>query len=372
MNTTHMNSAKTELTIIIPTYNEKENILKTFYAIDKALKETINWKVLFVDDNSPDGTSEIVNQLSKKNPKVTGINRFGQRGLSFACIEGILASTSPYICIMDADLQHDETLLTRMLADLKSESLDVVVGSRYVGAGSTGDLAKHRVWTSKIATFLSNYFLKQKIYDPMSGYFMFPRVFFDSVEKKLSGRGFKLLLDMLITSGCKTKIKELPYVMRSRDIGESKLGYFVIQNFLLMLIEKLLGKILPIRFVLFTLVGFTGLFVHFFVLWLTHIFYKESFIYSQIMAVIVAMTSNYFLNNHFTYHDKKLIGSDNFRGLINFYCMCSLGAFFSIFVANYLYIHSFVWWLAGLLGAATGAVWNFLSTAIFTWGDRKT
>ena len=177
---------------------------------------------------------------------------------------------------------------------------------------------------------------------------------------------------MLITSGRKTKIKELPYVMRSRDIGESKLGYFVIQNFLLMLIEKLLGKILPIRFVLFTLVGFTGLFVHFFVLWLTHIFYKEPFIYSQIMAVIVAMTSNYFLNNHFTYHDKKLIGSDNFRGLINFYCMCSLGAFFSIFVANYLYIHSFVWWLAGLLGAATGAVWNFLSTAIFTWGDRKT
>ena len=159
MNTTHMNSAKTELTIIIPTYNEKENILKTFYAIDKALKETINWKVLFVDDNSPDGTSEIVNQLSKKNPKVTGINRFGQRGLSFACIEGILASTSPYICIMDADLQHDETLLTRMLADLKSENLDVVVGSRYVGAGGTGDLAKHRVWTSKIATFLSNYFL---------------------------------------------------------------------------------------------------------------------------------------------------------------------------------------------------------------------
>ena len=127
MNTTHMNSAKTELTIIIPTYNEKENILKTFYAIDKALKETINWKVLFVDDNSPDGTSEIVNQLSKKNPKVTGINRFGQRGLSFACIEGILASTSPYICIMDADLQHDETLLPRMLADLKSENLECLI-----------------------------------------------------------------------------------------------------------------------------------------------------------------------------------------------------------------------------------------------------
>ena len=355
-----------ELTIIVPTYNEKENIIPLISAIDSALKQC-KWEIIFVDDDSPDGTSETVREISQSNNHVRGIQRIKRRGLSSACIEGILASSSPYVCVMDADMQHDEKILPSMLSALKDEELDLVIGSRYTESGSTGSLAANRVWISQMATKVSKIVLKYPVKDSMSGFFMLKRSLFEKTMHHLSGKGFKILLDILVSSPVPVKFKEIPYTMRQRNLGESKLSYQVIWDFFTLILNKFLGKIFPVRFISFLLVGLSGVLVHLIVLWLLHQFINIDFVISQATATMVAMTSNFILNNHFTYNDRKLYGTRFFRGLLSFYLICSFGAIFNITFAGWLYGLSFSWWLAGLLGAISGAIWNYAVSAIFTW-----
>lgn len=355
-----------ELTIVIPTYNEKENIPQLIQVLSDAL-EGIPWEVIFVDDDSPDKTHELVRNFAQKDGSVRGIQRLGRRGLSSACVEGILASSSPYVCVMDADMQHDESIVPDMLATLKRENLDLVIGSRYIGEGSTGSLPSNRVWISKLATKLSGLLLKQPVTDPMSGFFMFKRSYFERIMHDLSIKGFKILLDMLVSSPADLKYRELPYVMRQRSHGESKLGAQVIWEFFLLFADKLAGKILPVRFISFITVGFSGVFVQLFVLWLLYKIWGAGFIPAQGLATLTAMTSNFVLNNYFTYSDRKLTGIHFFYGLLSFYLACSLGAIINVAFAGWLFDLNVIWWLAGVLGAVAGAVWNYAVTAIFTW-----
>lgn len=357
-----------DLAIIIPTYNERENIQPLVASLEAALQD-INWEVVFVDDDSPDGTAEVVRSMAQADPRVRCLQRLKRKGLSSACIEGILASSAPHIAVMDADMQHDESILPRMLSILKNQAVDIVIGSRYIQGGSTGNLSPARVWISRAATSLSRLVLSRSITDPMSGFFMLRRDFFEKVMRKLSGRGFKILLDILVCAGASARFSECPYNMRTRTHGESKLGTVVIWEYLMLLLYKFMGRLIPARFISFVMVGFSGIFVNIFFLWIFHRLYGADFVFSQAGATIMAMTSNYILNNQFTFREHKLSGIKFFYGLISFYLACAIGAIINVAVADLFYLRAYPWWLAGLAGAIAGAVWNYAISSTFTWRE---
>lgn len=354
------------LSIIIPTYNESDNIKKTINNIEKVMGN-FSYEIIVVDDNSPDNTAEKVRQLSRKKNNIRCIHRIGRRGLSSACLEGFLSSSSSYIAVMDADGQHDETLLPKMLSSLREESIDLINASRYMKNGSTGTLSKSRVFISRIATKLSNLILPYKITDPMSGFFMFKTKSIFPYYQLLSAQGFKILLDILVNSNNNIKLKELPYKMKQRSKGQSKLDSLVVTDFFWVFIEKLIGYKISRQFIAFLLVGFSGLFVHFLTLAILNQILDIDFTIAQASSILVAMTSNFFLNNQFTYKQNRLTGFRVITGLFSFYLACTLGALINWQFSILLYNSEFIWWLAGLSGAIVGAVWNYTMTRIFTW-----
>lgn len=359
----------TELTIVVPTYNEYDNIMQLVDSLSSALTD-ISWELIIVDDNSPDGTSTLSRDLAQHNSHVRCIQRLGRRGLSSACIEGFLASASPYVAVMDADGQHNEQLLDSMLQTLKSGQADLVNGSRYIAAGSTGKLPPLRVKISKAASAVARRILKVSITDPMSGFFMFKRASLETTFNQLSGQGFKILLDMLVTAGDSIKVVELPYTMHARAYGESKLDSLVVLEFFSLIIDKLTGRQIPLRFFMFAAVGLTGVVVHLLALNFLFQVNQIEFWLSQAGATLVAMTTNFILNNSLTFRDRRLRGTKFFTGLLSFYIACSLGALINVEVAASLFEYNIPWIVAGFTGAIIGAVWNYAMTTSFTWKKK--
>jgi dolichol-phosphate mannosyltransferase len=360
-----------ELTIVAPTRNEHHNIRPVYEALCRAL-EGIDWEAIFVDDDSQDGTPAAVCQLASLDRRVRCIQRIGRRGLASACIEGILASSAPYVAVMDADLQHDERLLPLMLKTLKAEPLvDAVVGSRYVEHGSIGTWSRHRAWLSNLATRIGRSILQVPIADPMSGFFMIRREVFQTAMRRLSSVGFKILLDILASSPRPLLVKELPFHFRKRHSGESKFDALAGWEYLMLLADKAFGQIIPIRFLVFALVGGLGLLVHLAVLWLCLNLVQLTFELSQATATGVAMVGNFTLNNWLTYYDHRLTGWGFVRGLLSFGLICSFGAVANIGLATLLFSQQhLIWWVAGIAGAAMSSVWNYAVTSTFTWRGR--
>ena len=355
-----------ELTVVVPAFRERDNIPRLLDALDSALRG-LQWETIVVVDDAFDGTEELVRERAQRDPRVRCLHRIGRRGLASACIEGMLASSAPYIAVIDADLQHDETLVPRLLAAAREDQADVVVASRYMEGGSPGELAPDRVRLSRLASALSRV-LCGGLTDPMSGFFVVRRTFLERVVRRLYGRGFKILLDVIAAARGEVRIRELPYRMRSRQHGDSKLGARVIAEFFMLILYHLTGRLLPGRFFLFAAVGATGLAVHLGILTLSYRVTGAGFLASQVMATWVAMTSNFFLNNMFTYGDQRLRGAAIWRGLLSFYVACGIGAFINIALAEWLYLKSAAYWAAGMSGALVAAVWNFYTTASVTWG----
>ena len=347
-----------ELTVVIPTMNECGNIAEVVSRLDRVLAG-VRWEAIFVDDDSTDGTREEIRRLSREDGRLRCLHRIGRRGLSSACIEGIQASQSPYVAVMDADLQHDERLLSAMLACLKDEPLDLVVGSRYVDGGGLGDWNKRRANISGFATRLGQLVLKTRIADPMSGFFMIRRDAFDRAVRTMSAVGFKILVDLLASSPKPLRLRELPYEFRLRHSGESKLDAFVAWEYLVLLADKLLGPYIPVRFVLFSIVGGIGVIAHLVILGLALNIGHLSFAISQGLAAGLAMIGNFTLNNFLTYSDRRLKGWGFVKGMITFALVCGVGNAGNVGVANYLFAsNSSSWWLAGIAGAAIGSDWN--------------
>jgi len=359
------------LAVVVPTYNEVENVAGIVAAVAHSL-DGVDWELIFVDDDSPDGTAERVRALACENPHVRAIQRIGRRGLSSACIEGMLATSAPYIAVMDADLQHDEALLPEMLRMLRDQPLDIVVGSRYVGGGDIGGWDERRASMSRIATRIGRRLIKADLRDPMSGFFMLRAEVLHGCVRRLSGVGFKILLDIFASHPRPLRFREVPYRFRERRAGQSKLDNAVLWEYLLMLIQKLVGPVIPARFIAFSLIGASGVVVHMLVLWLLFKLMGASFIVGQTAAALVAMTTNFFLNNIFTYSDMRLRGWDLLRGWVSFVAACSVGAVANVGVASWLFqTHSF-WVLSALAGIVVGAVWNYAVTAVYTWKKPKT
>jgi dolichol-phosphate mannosyltransferase len=331
----------------------------------------IDWEAIFVDDDSHDGTPEAIYRLASQDRRVRCIQRIRRRGLASACVEGILASSAPYVAVMDADLQHDEQLLPRMLDMLKSEPiLDAVVGSRYVEHGGIGTWHRHRAWLSSVATRIGRSVIQVPIADPMSGFFMVRREAFQGSVRRLSSIGFKILLDVFASSPRPLHVKEIPFHFRERHAGESKFDALIGWEYLMLLADKLVGHLIPVRFVVFVLVGGLGLVVHLAVLWLCLNPMQLTFELSQAAATGVAIIGNFTLNNWLTYHDRRLTGWRFVRGLLSFALICSFGAIANVGIATLLFTqqHAF-WWASGIAGAAISAVWNYAVTSALTWRE---
>jgi dolichol-phosphate mannosyltransferase len=364
-------SPPVELAVVIPTLNERENVAALVSRLGTALAG-IRWEAVFVDDDSPDGTADLVRELGQRQSNIRCVQRLGRRGLSSACIEGVLASSAPFIAVMDADMQHDEALLPKMLAMIKERQLDVVVGTRYGESGSVGDWQRSRVAISGLASRLARLVVKAELTDPLSGFFVIARDAFAATMRDLSGQGFKILLDIFASSPRPLAFAELPFHFRRRVSGESKLDTLVAWEYLTLLLDKLAGHIIPVRFLLFAMIGGFGVLTHLATLWLAVYPVGISFAAGQAIATIVAMTGNFLLNNLFTYRDRRLHGRALVMGLLSFYGVCGLGAAANVGIASHLFDANHSWWLAGLGGAAIGAVWNYAMSSVFIWRSRAT
>jgi dolichol-phosphate mannosyltransferase len=358
-----------QLTVIIPTFNEADNVAPLAAKLDAALAG-LAWEAVYVDDNSADGTSDRVREIARVDRRIRVIQRVGRRGLSSAVVEGMLSSAAPVLAVIDGDMQHDETVLVKLYDAIVEGGNDLAIGTRYTEGGSTGEWDESRVKISQFATKLSNILLKNDVKDPMSGFFAVKREVFVESLPNLSMVGFKILLDMVASVPRKLKIAEVPYTFRSRVAGESKLDSKVAQEFGALLLEKMFGHIVPVRFMMFAAVGALGLCVHLATLGILVRLAAVQFGVSQAIAVFTAMTFNYVLNNSFTYRDMRLRRWKFVRGLFTFYAVCLIGAIGNIGIGDFIYKLHYTWWAAGIAGAVVGVVWNYAASSMFTWNKK--
>lgn len=357
-----------ELSVIVPTFNEAPNVELVVGALVASLRG-IDWEVIFVDDDSSDGTTNAVRLIARGDGRVRCIRRIGRRGLAGASIEGMLSSSAPVIAIMDGDMQHDVSLLPEMLRRIRAGD-DLVIASRFYRSGSAVDgLSRTRLGGSRIATQLARRLLHIDVSDPMSGYFAIRRPAFEALAPRLSTQGFKILMDILASTKQPLRTSEMPLRFRPRQHGLSKLDNLVAAEYLSLLLAKLTGDLLSLRFVLFALIGGSGVVVHLAVLKMA-LAGGLAFSLAQMTAAYVAMTGNFFLNNILTYRDRRLKGWRLMSGLASFWVVCSLGVIANVGAGQLVHEQVSRWWVAGLAGAGLGAVFNYVATSMFTWRAR--
>jgi dolichol-phosphate mannosyltransferase len=358
-----------QFAVIIPVLNEAANVPLLIERLDAALAGIV-WEALVVDDNSPDGTSDVARDLARRDPRVRCVQRIGRRGLSSAVIEGMLASAAPVLAVIDGDLQHDEKILPALLRSITEGGNDLAIGTRYGAGGSTGEWDASREKMSRFATALSQRLLKATISDPMSGFFAVKREVVVEALPRMSSIGFKVLMDMIASHPAPLKIAEVPYTFSTRIHGESKFDLRVAQEFAVLLLEKMFGRYLPVRFMMFAAVGTLGLIVHLAVVRLG-LGAGLTFKIAQSLAVWVAMTGNFFVNNSVTFRDMRLKGTRLLRGLLSFYAVGLVGAIGNVGVGNMVFRMEGKWWLAALAGVAVGVVWNYAASSAVTWKVKK-
>lgn len=374
-----VDAAPAELAIVVPTYNEAGNVAALVESVASALPG-VRWELVFVDDDSPDDTAGCVRALARQDPRVRVVHRYGRRGLSSACVEGIMATAAPFVAVMDADFQHDEAILAAMLARLKRGDVDLVVGSRYADGGGLGEWSRGRQRMSRLATRLARRLTRTPIADPMSGFFMLTREAFLGALPQLSTVGFKILLDIAASAPAPLRVAEVPYTFRIRRHGDSKLDSLVLWEYAQLLLDKTIGRMVPVRFVSFALVGGFGVLVHFAVLTgvLAALLHANGagdeerwFAIAQGAATLVATSSNFFLNNLLTYRDQRLRGRRLAWGWLSFNLVCGIGLLANVGIARWLYQHHNFLIVSALAGIAVTTVWNYAMSSIFTWRRRR-
>ncbi len=361
--------APIQLTVVIPTYNERANVPVLLERLERALAG-IAWETVLVDDHSKDGTADFVRGIARTDRRVRVMERVGRRGLSSACIEGMMTSAAPFIAVMDADLQHDETMLPVMLERIRDRNLNVVIASRRVEGGSMGDFARPRVVLSDIGSRISRLICRCEVSDAMSGFFMVEAEYFRGLVPRLTGRGFKLLVDILASSEEVPLVGEVPYRFNQRQAGESKLDTSVQLEYLFLIVDKLIGGWLPTRFVLYVLVGGLGLVVYLGLLGLLYLGESVRFATAQLVATLITMTFNFLINNVVTFRDRRLRGVALGLGLLTFYAACSVGALSNVAFAEMLIQRGIPWYVAGVSGMAISSVWNYGVNTVLTWRRR--
>jgi len=359
-----------DLAIVLPTFNERGNVGPMIDRLERALMG-IHYEVIFVDDDSPDGTAEAVRQMARDRDNVRVLHRIGRRGLASACIEGILAAAAPFVAVMDADLQHDESILPEMLRRMREENLDLVVGSRNLAGGSMGEFARWRVKLSHLGKRLSLMGAEHELSDPMSGFFLVRVSTFEQFAHRLSGIGFKILLDIVLSAGPGLRVGEVAYRFRQREHGESKLDVLVGLEYFELLVDKHLGDLVNVKFVLFGMVGALGVGVHLLILRALLQIAGLSFAKGQAVTTFIVMILNFTLNNSVTYRDRRLKGWRFWGGLLTFCLACGLGVVANVAIANEAFRRGVPWVVAAITGLLFSAVWNYGVTSMTTWRQAR-
>jgi dolichol-phosphate mannosyltransferase len=360
-----------DLTIVLPTFNESGNVGPIVDRLERALRG-IRYEVIFVDDDSPDGTVDVVRRQAASRDNLRVLHRIGRRGLASACIEGILAAAAPFVAVMDADMQHDETILPLMLRRMREENLDLVVGSRNIAGGSMGEFTRWRVKLSQLGKRLSLMGAEHELSDPMSGFFMVRLSKFEQFAHRLSGIGFKILFDVVLSAGPELRIGEVPYHFRLREHGESKLDVLVGLEYFELLVDKHLGSLVNVKFVLFGIVGAVGFGVHLLILTiLLKVAGIGFFPKGQAITTFIVMILNFTLNNSLTYRDRRLKGWKFWGGLITFCLACGLGVAANVAIADEAFHRGVPWVLAAITGLLFSAVWNYGITSMTTWRQAR-
>jgi dolichol-phosphate mannosyltransferase len=359
------------LSVIVPTYREAANVPVLFERLKTAL-DGLPWEMVVVDDDSPDGTADVAYAIARQDPRLRCLRRVNRLGLAGAVIEGWLSSSADYVAVIDGDLQHDEKILPQMYAALVAGRGELAVGARVADASAPVGFSPARQKLSQLGAWFFRQLAGASLSDPMSGFFMVRRETVAQLAPRLSPDGFKILVDVVLSAGGRLKIVEVPYVFRPRQAGESKLSPLVGLDFLGLVAHHATGGLLPIRFVLFASIGAIGLVVHLLVLTgLVEALGLEGFALGQIIATIVAMGSNFLLNNEITYRGYRYRGVGMIAGFLLFALLCSVGAIANVDIASWLLRDKNVWWLAGLAGALVSVVWNYAASATFVWRRRR-
>ena len=361
--------APLELTVVIPTLNEAGNVQPLLEKLGVALAG-IEWEAIFVDDGSTDGTPDLLTSIAQNDRRVRMVRRIGRRGLSSAVVEGALASTTPIIAVIDADLQHDERILPDLYKAIAKDGNELAIGTRYAGNGSTGEWDDKRLKISRFATALASPIMKTRLSDPMSGFFAVRRDVLLEAAPGLSNVGYKILLDLVASSPRPLRLAEVGYTFGTRQSGESKLDEMVALEYIELLLDKTIGRFVPVKLVQFGAIGVLGVGVHLALLYLTLNVLGAAFAAAQATAVVGAMTFNFALNNRFTYRDQQLKGLAWVGGLLSFYLVCSIGAIGNVGIGSLVYEQFHGWWMAGIAGAIVGSVWNYVASGWLTWTKR--
>jgi dolichol-phosphate mannosyltransferase len=363
--------ARPTLSVVVPTYREAANVPVLFERLKTALAG-LPWEMIVVDDDSSDGTADVACALAARDPRLRCIRRIDRVGLAGAIVEGWLSSSADLVAVIDGDLQHDESILPQMYEALAAGCGNLAIGTRVADEAAPGGLSPARQMLSDLGAWFFRLVAGAAASDPMSGFFMIRREIVSRLAPRLSPDGFKILVDVILSSHGDLEIVETPYVFRKRQAGESKLSPLVGLDFLGLVAHHASGGVLPIRFVLFALIGGVGLVVHLVVLTaLIEGFGPANFVAFQIAATLIAMASNFLLNNEITYRAYRYRGVAMAGGFALFALLCSVGAIANVDIASWLFRGQHGWWLAGLAGALVSVVWNYAASSAIVWRKRR-
>ena len=354
------------ISIIVPTYNEKENVAFLVDELRTAMQGTA-WEIIFVDDDSPDGTAGAVRRMAARDPRIRCVHRIGRRGLSGACVEGMLTSSAPYLAIMDADLQHDPAIVKQMFQALTTSDIELVIASRNAEGGSYGNFSTRRYQLSQLAARLGSLALKDRLSDPMSNFFALRRDLFEEVSRGLSKLGFKILLDILLTARRSLRVREIPFTLGTRRTGDSKFESLVAWEYVMLLADKLVGRYVPVSLLAFSTVGALGAMVNLGSLTILYRVAGASFVTSESISTAISIVFNYTLNNILTFRDRRRRGIRWFTGLLSFAVACGIGVASNIGLAFYLFTQHTGWFISALAGVLAGVVWNYTVSGFYTW-----
>ena len=384
-----MSAHSFDLSIILPTYNEAANLPILVERLREALA-TLRYEIIIVDDNSPDGTYRVAQELAAEKNNITVLRRVTERGLSSAVLAGMAVAGGRVFVTMDADLQHDETIIPKMYAAVAEEGYDMAVGSREAEGGSYGSWSKRRRFVSEVARGLARLFLPINVTDPMSGFFAVSRLAYETVGPSINPRGFKILLEF-IGRGSQLRVKEVGFTFRNRMHGQTKMSAGVVQHYLIALYDIRFGRFMSHTFLLYGLVGGTGVLVnlvgfkvgewlHFphVMTGLSH--YIDPLFTAAPFGYQLAILSNFFLNNYLTFFDNRYRGVALIRGLVLFEVVSLFGLVVHLSVFQALHINGFLEPVFGessralannALATVIALVSNYYLNLNFTWGRRS-
>ena len=375
------------VSIISPTYNEALNVGPLIDGLHAALVDVAH-EVIIVDDDSPDGTWEIVEALAVTDDRVRVIRRFGESGLSSAVLAGMEVATGSVLAVIDADGQHDEAALPEMVRRIEHGEADVVVGTRGAEGGSYGEFSLGRRIVSGVAALLAKLFLRVPVSDPMSGFFAISRDTYRRIGPTINPQGFKILLEFIGRRG-DLRVDEVGYRFRNRVHGETKMSPSVIRSYLLAVAELRLGRQIKGQLFLYAVVGVCGFFVNLGVFGLFELLgtgaidvgLAEPVRWSLLAGIQASIISNFVLNNYFVFWERRFRRRQLAQGLVVFELVSILGVFIHVAMFQFLQQQRLGESVVGAeaarlaheaIGFAVAFVSNYYLNVNYTWRRRAT